>query len=127
MDHPVHLNAIGQIHISVDDVPRAVSFYRDTLGMTLLFEVPGQPMAFFDCGGIRLYLGKPEKPEYRSNPLIYYRVDSIHEAYDALRESSVEFAGPPVVAHKTETSELWLAGFKDPDGNNLVLMSEVPA
>ncbi len=127
MDHPVRLNAIGQIHISVDDVSRAVAFYRDTLGMTLLFEVPGQPMAFFDCGGIRLYLGRPETPEFRSNPLIYYRVESIHDAYDALRERGVRFSGEPRVAHKTETSELWLAGFKDPDGNNLVLMSEVPA
>jgi catechol 2,3-dioxygenase-like lactoylglutathione lyase family enzyme len=122
---PVHLNAIGQIHVSVDDLPHAVTFYRDTLGMTLLFEVPGQPMAFFDCGGVRLYLGTPEKPEFRSNPMIYYRVDSIRDAYDALRERGVEFSGEPHMVHKTEASELWMTGFTDPDGNNLVLMSEV--
>jgi catechol 2,3-dioxygenase-like lactoylglutathione lyase family enzyme len=126
MADDLHINAIGQIHISVGDVGRAVEFYRDTLGMTLLFEVPGQPMAFFDCGGVRLYLGTPEKPEFSSNPMIYYRVASIRDAYDALRERGVEFSGEPNMVHKTEASELWIVGFNDPDGNNLVLMSEVP-
>ena len=125
MADDLHIDSIGQIHISVDDVPRAVAFYRDTLGMTFLFDVPGQPMAFFDCGGVRLYLGTPEKPEFRSNPMIYYRVDSIRDAYDKLSSRGVEFSGEPHMVHKTEESELWMAGFKDPDGNNLVLMSEV--
>ncbi len=89
--HDLHIDAIGQIHISVEDVPRAVAFYRDTLGMTLLFEVPGQPMAFFDCGGIRLYLGTPETPGFNSNPMIYYRVESIQDAYDTLKDRGVEF------------------------------------
>ena len=125
MAHDLHIDAIGQIHISVEDVPRAVAFYRDTLGMTLLFEVPGQPMAFFDCGGIRLYLGTPETPEFNSNPMIYYRVDSIQDAYETLKDRGVEFSSKPHMVHQTESSELWMAGSKDPDGNNLVLMSEV--
>jgi len=120
------IGAIGQIHISVDDIERAVAFYRDTLGMKLLFEVPGQPMAFFDCGGVRLYLGTPEKPEYRSNPMIYYRVESIQDAYRTLQSRGVAFSGEPHMVHKTEASELWMAGFQDPDGNNVVLMSDVP-
>jgi catechol 2,3-dioxygenase-like lactoylglutathione lyase family enzyme len=53
------LGTIGQIHVSVSDVDRAVAFYKDVLGMTFLFRVPGQPMAFFDCDGVRLYLGRP--------------------------------------------------------------------
>jgi predicted enzyme related to lactoylglutathione lyase len=125
MADDLHINSIGQIHISVDDVSRAAAFYRDTLGITLLFEVSGQAMAFFDCGGIRLYLGTPEKPEFRSNAMIYYRVDSIREAYDTLVTRGVEFSGEPHIIHKTEESELWMAGFNDPDGNNLVLMSDV--
>lgn len=120
------LDSIGQIHISVSDVPRAVAFYRDVLGMKFLFEVPGQPMAFFDCGGIRLYLGKPENDEFRSRPLIYYRVSSIEEACAALRSRGVKLASEPHVVHRTETYELWMAGFNDPDGNYLTLMSEVP-
>ena len=65
----LRLDAIGQIHISVADVTRSVAFYRDVLGMTLLFEVPGRPMAFFDCGGVRLYLGTPERPGINLKPL----------------------------------------------------------
>lgn len=127
MDKELHLDAIGQIHITVDDLDRAVSFYRDILGMNLLFEVPDQSMAFFDCGGIRLYLGKSESPQFRSNPMIYYRVASIQEAFEVLQHRGIEFDSKPHLIHKTETSELWMAGFKDSEGNNLNLMSEIPA
>ena len=126
MTEDFHLDSIGQIHISVDDVPRAVAFYRDILGMKLLFEVPGQPMAFFDCGGIRLYLGRPESEEFRSNALIYYNVDSIAGAYQTLQSRGVEFEAEPHLVHRTETTELWMAGFRDPDNNYVSLMSEVP-
>ena len=60
------LGTIGQIHVSVTDVDRSVAFYRDVLGIPFLFRVPGQPMAFFDCGGVRLYLGVPESEDFRS-------------------------------------------------------------
>ena len=53
------LGALGQVHISVTDVEASVAFYRDVLGMTHLFTVPGQPMAFFQSGEVRLYLGVP--------------------------------------------------------------------
>jgi len=125
MSETVRLDTIGQIHISVDDLPRAVAFYRDVLGMSFLFEVPGQPMAFFDCGGVRLYLGKPENESFRSNPLIYYKVPSISNAYQALAERGVEFISEPHIVHSTATLDLWMADFRDPEGNVLVLMSEV--
>lgn len=125
MSETVRLDTIGQIHISVDDLPRAVAFYRDVLGMSFLFEVPGQPMAFFDCGGVRLYLGKPENESFRSNPLIYYKVPSISNAYQALVERGVEFISEPHIVHSTATLDLWMTDFHDPEGNVLVLMSEV--
>jgi catechol 2,3-dioxygenase-like lactoylglutathione lyase family enzyme len=120
------IEGIGQIHISSDDLPRSIAFYRDILGLTFLFEVPGQPMAFFDCGGVRLYIGKPEREEFRSRPLLYLRVANIRQAYDVLKGRGVAFMQEPHVVHRTESSELWMAGFKDPDGTNLVLMSDVP-
>ena len=52
----VALDRIGQIAINAKDIGRAVRFYRDTLGMRFLFEVSN--LAFFDCGGVRLMLGK---------------------------------------------------------------------
>lgn len=124
MNNGLRLNSIGQIHISVHDIDRAVAFYRDVLGMKFLFDVPGQSMAFFDCGGVRLYLGEVESDAFRSNPLIYYRVGDIHGARRALGERGVAFESEPHVVHKADTHELWLAAFKDPEGNWVHLMSE---
>ena len=38
------LAEIGQIGLTVQEIGRAVEFYRDTLGMRMLFQVPN--MAF---------------------------------------------------------------------------------
>jgi len=118
------LGAIGQIHVSVTDIDRAVAFYRDVLGVPFLFRVPGQPMAFFDCDGVRLYLGVPESPEFRSSPVLYFTVDDVHEAYTALAQRGVEFRDEPHLVNRTEDSELWMAFFRDPDGTNLAVMVE---
>ena len=120
----LNLNAIGQIHITVRDVSEAVAFYRDILGMELLFEVPEQSMAFFNCGGVRLYLGLPEGLDQPSKPLIYYRVDDIDSACESIQARGVELEGLPHVVHRTEGMELWMASLRDPEGNMLCLMEE---
>jgi catechol 2,3-dioxygenase-like lactoylglutathione lyase family enzyme len=120
------LGTIGQIHVSCTDLERSVAFYRDALGIPLLFEVPGQPMAFFDCDGVRLYLGKPESESFRSQPVIYFRVDDLDDAFSALRERGVAFVDEPHRVATMPDHELWMAFFRDPDGANLALMSERP-
>jgi len=120
------LKSIGQIHISATDFERAKAFYKDVLDLTMLFEVPQQKMAFFDCGGVRLYLGVPSNPEYAAKSFIYYRVDDIEAAYERLKDNGVEFLNAPNLVHKTEQSELWMAGFKDSEGNLAQLMCEKP-
>jgi catechol 2,3-dioxygenase-like lactoylglutathione lyase family enzyme len=120
------LGTIGQIHVSVTDVDRSVAFYRDVLGIRFLFGVPGQPMAFFDCDGVRLYLGVPESEEFRSRGVLYFTVQDIAEAHLALVDRGVTFRDEPHLVHRTEDRELHMAFFTDPDGNNLALMSEVP-
>ena len=118
------LGGIGQIHIGVKQIGRAVVFYRDVLGLNLLFEVPDQAMAFFDCGGVRLYLGEAAFDEFPSNPLIYYRVSDVQYAHQVLKSRGVEFEREPHIVHKTADHELWMAGFRDPEGNFIHLMSE---
>jgi predicted enzyme related to lactoylglutathione lyase len=120
------LGTIGQIHVSVTDLERSIAFYRDALGITFLFEVPGQQMAFFDCDGVRLYLGRPESPEFRSNPILYFRVEDLDGAVSALGERGVAFTDEPHLIARMEDHELWMTFFKDPDGTNLALMSERP-
>jgi catechol 2,3-dioxygenase-like lactoylglutathione lyase family enzyme len=118
------ISGIGQIHISVADIDRAIAFYRDVLGLALLFRVEGQPMAFFDCGGVRLYLGVPSDPKYRANSFLYYRVGDIDAAHKRLASAGVKFLSPPHMIHKTDKSELWMCGFQDPDGNYAQIMCE---
>jgi catechol 2,3-dioxygenase-like lactoylglutathione lyase family enzyme len=120
------LRTIGQIHLSVSDLERSITFYRDKLGIPFLFQVPGQPMAFFACDGVRLYLGKPETPEFRSNAVVYFRVADIEGAHEALRGRGVSFVDEPHLIARMPDHELWMSAFRDPDDNTLVLMSERP-
>ena len=118
------LHRIGQILVTARDLERAVRFYRDTLGMTFLFQVPR--MAFFDCGGIRLMLGIPDPVVDHPASVIYYQVDDIQAAHQTLAGRGVEFITGPHLVAKLEKVALWLADARDSEGNILALMSEVP-
>jgi len=119
------LATIGQIHLSVSDVDASVAFCRDVLGLPLLFRVPKQPMAFFDCDGVRLYIGQPETEDYRTRGMVYFSVPDLGEAFATLSERGVTFMDEPHVVHKNEHSEIRMAFFRDLDDNNLALMAEV--
>ena len=86
------LNDVGQIGLTVSDLEKAVTFYRDALGMKHLFNAPPK-MAFFDCDGIRLMLGTPERPDLdHPSSILYFKVDDIDAAYepgDALKQKLV--------------------------------------
>ena len=119
------LSRIRQIAVNVQDVERATAFYRDTLDVPHLFSVPG--IAFFDCDGVRLMLGQPESPEFdHPASVIYFAVDNIEQAYRTLTERGVKFEGAPHCVARLETFEVWLALFRDSEGNPLALMSEPP-
>lgn len=124
MDSRFGLRRIGQIRVQVTDVDRAVAFYRDALRMPFLFAFPG--MAFFDLDGVRLMLVEPEGRAFGGESAIYYRVDDIGAAVEALEARGVAFDDRPHVVHRDPAYDLWMAFFRDPDGNVLALMSEVP-
>ncbi|MFL6114562.1 MAG: VOC family protein [Catenulispora sp.] len=117
---------VAQIHISVSDVDRSVAFYRDVLGVPFLFRVPGQPMAFFQSGDVRLYLGQPESPEYTTRVLVYFSVADIDAEWTRLSQAGVAFVDKPHVVHRDDTYELWMSVLRDPDGHHLALMQERP-
>lgn len=121
----LQLSSIGQISINTHDVNRAKEFYRDVLGLTFLFEAGN--MAFFDCGGIRLMIAPPERPEIdHPGSILYYRVADIHSSYEILVSRGVKFDEKPNFVAHLEDHDLWLAFFRDPDNNIIGLMSEVP-
>lgn len=117
------LSTIGQVAITVTDVERAVAFYRDRLGVRLLFQVPN--MAFFDCGGVRLMISGSERNETFSS-VIYFKVANIEEAHRTMLARDVPFEGAPHRIARMSDHDLWMAFFRDPDRNSLALMSEVP-
>ncbi len=121
---PLRHATIGQIAVNVHDLSRAVAFYRDTLGLKFLFEAPS--MAFFDLNGIRLMLGKPEKSEFdHPASIIYYNVPDVRETHKELVSKNVTFESDPHLVARMPDHELWMAFFKDLDGNLLALMSEL--
>lgn len=115
---------VGQLLIPVENLDRSVAYYRDVLGLRFLFTAPPQ-MSFFQTGDVRLLVGVPEgeRPRQRGS-MIYFRVADIHAVYQTLADRGVTFVAKPHVVHRTPTHELWLSEFRDPDGNELALMSE---
>ena len=119
------LAKIGQISVTVHDLERAIQFYRDQLGTRFLFQVP--KMAFFDCGGIRLMLALPEKPEFdHASSILSFKVADIQQAHAALVARQVRIGEGPILVAKLEKADLWLSSFYDSESNLLALMSEVP-
>lgn len=145
----LNLNTIGQIAISVSDIERATEFYRGVLGLRFLFSAPPS-MSFFDCDGVRLMLtvpehdGKPRGGDDDAFPFadvharethprriahgsaLYFTVPDVPRATQILKSRGVQFIGEPHVIHRTDTYDLWMSFFTDPDGNTLALMAEAP-
>ncbi len=123
----VTIEGLGQIALSVVDARRATAFYRDTLGLRLLFEAP-PGLAFFECSGVRLMLTEPEPPsDQHASSVLYFRVTDLAAAHAALRADGVRFEGEPHVVHRAETYDLWMAFFYDNEGNMHALMEEQPS
>ena len=122
----MNLAHIEQIAIPIRELARATAFYRDILGMKLLFEVP-PTLAFFDCDGIRLALSTSSDPMYDPpGSIVYYRVADIEAAHLDLEGRGVEFLqGPHRIAELGDV-EIWMAFFEDTEGNTLAITSEKP-
>ena len=121
----VALSKIGQIAISVSDMEKAIAFYRDQVGLHFLFQAPN--VAFFDCGGIRLMLGKNEQPGRTPfGTCIYFSVPDIHQAFEVLKSREVPIVSDPHLVAKMPKYDLWIAFLRDPDENNFALMCEIP-
>lgn len=122
----MNLSSIEQVAIPVRDLARATAFYRELLGMKLLFEVPPQ-LAFFDCDGVRLALSIASDPMYEPpGSIVYYRVADIDTAHAELERRGVEFLRGPHLVARLDAIEVWMAFFEDTEGNTLAITSERP-
>jgi catechol 2,3-dioxygenase-like lactoylglutathione lyase family enzyme len=119
------LSQIGQVSLSIRDVARAERFYRDVLGFPHLFTFGD--LAFFDCGGTRLYLHRKDEGEWQPGSILYFLVDDIGVAFREMGEHGVRFAGAPHLIYTDDATgaKEWMAFFEDGEGNTLALMSRV--
>lgn len=120
----LEITGVGQIAINCHDVKRATEFYRDKLGLRMLYEFPG--LAFFDCGGVRLMLTKPETAELdHPSSIIYYRVADIHQASRAIADKGVSIENEPRIIARMPDHDLWLSNVRDTEGNIIAFMAEM--
>jgi predicted enzyme related to lactoylglutathione lyase len=120
------LSEIGQIAVTVRDVAVALPFYRDVLGLRLLFEA-GPNLAFVAAGGVRLMLTTPQGAGAPgANSLLYFKVGGIEATYAALLARGAEGHRAPQLTARMPDHELWIGFVNDPDGNLIGLMEEKP-
>jgi len=118
------LDSICQIALTVRDLERARDFYRNKLGMKLLFDAG--TMVFFQCGDIRFMIGTAEEPVSIGGTIVYFKVEDIGRTHTQLKEQGVVFLQDPHLVGRMPNHDLWLALMKDPDDNVLGIMSEAP-
>lgn len=122
---PPRLGRIGQIALTVSDMDRSIAFWRDTVGLSFLFQAPN--VAFFDVAGVRLMLSTGESADAKAaGTVLYFEVDDLDRVFAELRARGVTVAkgGEPHFIARLGAKDLWMAFLQDPDGHVFALMHE---
>lgn len=116
------LGPIGQVSRSVGNIEGACDWYQNKLGLPHLYTFG--KLAFFDCGGTRLFLEESAQPTAES--VLYLRVPDINAAYAELQQRGIVFTHPPHLIHRhADGVEEWMAFFNDLEGRALAIMCQV--
>ena len=105
------IKKIQNITFPVSDLKKAVNFYENVLGLKKTGE--WGTYAIFDVGGVEFALEPGGKID------VFLLVDDVDEAYKTFKEKGVKFVTEP-------KDQYWggrTATFKDPDGNEFILVS----
>ncbi|HVZ65994.1 MAG TPA: VOC family protein [Lacunisphaera sp.] len=115
---------IGQIALTVSDVAKAKTFYRDVLGLKFLFDA-GPNLAFVAAGSVRLMLTTPQgHGEPGKNSILYFKVNGLEAVHAAVVARGAINERAPQLTAKMPDHELWIGFVRDPDGNLVGLMEE---
>lgn len=116
---PIKVEGADFAALFVTDFPRAVEFYRDTLGLEQSKEYDRIPGGEFETGNLTLQIldSAAIGRDFTANgsPLAL-RVDDVEAARAELIDQGVEFLGETI-----DSGVCHMAHFKDPDGNVLIL------
>lgn len=118
------LSRVTQIAVTVEELDRAVAFYRDALRLPLILQAPR--LALFDCAGMRLMLSLPEGDFRRHASVLYFETADLDLGCTALKDRGVEFLTEPHKIAELGGKELWMAFFYDSERNPMALVSERP-
>ena len=122
MDPDIRLGPVGQVSRTVSDIAAARTWYAEVLGLPHLYSFGD--LAFFDCGGVRLFLSQGEAA---AESILYFRVADVHAAVAALEARGAVFVNAPHMIHRhADGTEEWMAFLHDSDGLPLALMSQAP-
>jgi methylmalonyl-CoA/ethylmalonyl-CoA epimerase len=116
---------LGQVAIVVQDVARATAWYRDVLGVRHLFDAP-PGLAFFDIGGVRLMLSRPDGDSAQGTSVLYYAVLDLTATVGMMVARGAVVRQAPHKIASMPDHDLWMAFVDDSEGNLVGLMSEVP-
>ena len=111
------LQGIDHVYHWTRDMERAVTFYRDVLGLPLANRA-GNEWAEFQAGPVRLALHGTEEPSLPASGTVVFKVNDLDEARWALQQRGVVFDG-----EESEVAGLArFTTFHDPDGNPMQLI-----
>jgi methylmalonyl-CoA/ethylmalonyl-CoA epimerase len=113
------VSGVAQAAITVSDLEAAKRFYGEALGLAHLFDAP-PALAFYQCGATRLMLSAAGGED---GTILYYAVEDVAAAHDALTAQGIDFAEAPRVVGQVEGRDVWLAICRDPSGNPVGLIS----
>src|SRR5512132_2123457 len=110
-------NEVAFIAIAVSDKERARKFSQQTLELTPTRTQMDGAWVEYDLGPITIGVGcHPAWKPSRDGTTVAFEVGDIDAAIAKLKERGVTFD-----MEKSETPVCWMAQFRDPDGNKLVI------
>jgi predicted enzyme related to lactoylglutathione lyase len=111
------IKEVAFIAIAVSDKERARKFYQETLELKPGTTGMGGAWVEYDLGATTIGVGcSPNWKPSRDGTTVAFEVDDIDATIVTLMERGVEFD-----MGKLETPVCWMAQFRDPDGNKLVV------
>jgi len=117
MADAVQLSRIAAIMLGVRDLPAAISFYKDKLGLKVIMQESA--LALLQCGNVMLGLSPRHMNAIQLAEAVEvsFGVDDLRATHKALVEKGVVFLSEPRAVTPTD----WAVHFRDVDGHLLSL------
>ena len=111
------IKEVAFVAIEVSDAERARKFYQETLELKPGMTAMEGAWVEYDLGATTIGVGcHPAWKPSRDGTTVAFEVEDIDATIATLKERGVSFD-----MEKTETPVCWMAQFRDPDGNKLVV------